>query len=133
MKEYYFHVNPPEQRGKKRDKKSRATFAGFVPLDPKTELPSNTMQIGVSFCHSVDQFSRAVGRVKAKGNAMSKQHRPYDVTNVDPKNLNDFFVQQCRAICEENGMQHDYKRRTKNKKKLIGAFGEMPEVLVTGM
>lgn len=115
----FFHVNPPEQRGSNRDKKSRVTFAGVY--------QDNTLRIGKSFCHSVDQFCRRTGRIKAEGNALSKNPvLIVDVSHIDERNRNDYFVQLCRQFCDENNIKHDYQRRKKNKKR------SEPE-LVTGM
>ena len=115
--DFFFHVNPPSQRGKQRDKKSRITFCGVIPVDPETKLPGNTLQIGKSYCHSVDQFCRRTGRIKARGNALSQQHQAYDETNIAERDRYDHFVQICREYCEQNGIQHEYQRRVKNKKQ----------------
>lgn len=112
---FFFHVNPPSQRGKKRDKKSRITFAGIITTDANGT--ATTLQIGKSYCHSVDQFCRRTGRIKARGNALSQQHMSYDVTNIAERDRNDYFVQICRSYCDQNNIQHDYKRRVKNKKQ----------------
>lgn len=113
--EFYFHVNPPEQRGAKRDKKSRATFAGVITMNPDQTVIN--LRIGMSYCHSVDQFARRTGRIKAKGNALS-QHpvQVLDISNINERDRNDYFVQQCRQYCDNNGINHNYQRRKKNKK-----------------
>ena len=115
--DFYFHVNPPAQRGKRRDKKSRITFCGVIPVDPETEQPGNILQIGKSFCHSADQFCRKTGRIKARGNALSQQHMSVDVSAIAERDRNDMFVQICRGICDANGIQHDYPRRVKKQKQ----------------
>lgn len=107
MEPFFFHVNPPEQRGAKRDKKSRATFCGVITNN------GNTLQVGVSYCHSVDQFCRRIGRIKAKGNALSQQHKNFDIGQIDEHNRNDYFVQICRGLCDTIGMNHQYQRRKK--------------------
>ena len=115
--EFYFHVNPPEQRGKQRTKKKRVTFCGIIPIDPDTEQPGNTLQIGKAYCHTVDQFCRKTGRIKARGNTLSQQHWSVDVTNITPRDRNDYFVQTCRNYCDNNNIIHDYQRRVKKNKQ----------------
>lgn len=112
--DFFFHVNPPSQRGKKRDKKSRITFAGVIITDANGA--ATILQIGKSYCHSVDQFCRRTGRIKAKGNALSQQHMSYDISVIAERDRNDFFVQLCRTYCDDAGIQHEYQRRVKNKK-----------------
>lgn len=104
---FFFHVNPPEQRGRQRDKKSRATFCGIY--DPQT----NDLRIGISYCHTADQFSRKIGRIKSRGNAMSKQGVTYHNVVDDARDVNDYFVNRCREACELVGMNHQYDRRKK--------------------
>lgn len=112
--EFYFHVNPPSQRGKKREKKSRASFCGIVTTSVDGTV--TTLQIGMSFCHSVDQFCRRTGRIKSKGNAMSQRHRSYDLSEIPEKDYNDRFVQICRSICDNYHMEHNYTRRKRGQK-----------------
>lgn len=108
--DFYFHVNPPEQRGAKRDKKSRATFCGIVNGD--------NLRIGVSYCHTVDQFSRRIGRIKAHGQALSQQGVNFEIGDINERDRNDFFVQKCREACDVAGINHNYQRRKANKKQV---------------
>lgn len=114
--DFFFHVNPPSQRGKKRDKKSRITFAGIITTNANGT--ATTLQIGKSYCHSVDQFCRRTGRIKARGNALSQHPLGlFGISDIPERDHNDYFVQQCREYCERNGIQHEYQRRIKNKKR----------------
>ena len=109
MEVAFFHVNPPEQRGKKRAAyKSRATFAGVTTHDDK-------LNIGMSFCHGGDQFCRKTGRTKAAGKALVDPSWTFDVTDVDQRSRNDYFVQCCRNICDSLNMNHNYARRKKRQ------------------
>lgn len=110
MKVAFFHVNPPEQRGKKRAYKSRATFAGVI--------QDGRLKIGMSFCHGVDQFCRKTGRTKAAGKALVDPNWIFDLQDVEERNHNDFFVTQCRGICDSLKMNHDYTRRKKRVRQV---------------
>jgi len=105
----FFHVNPPEQRGKKRLYKSRASFAGIFVNDE--------LRIGMSYCHGADQFCRKTGRTKAAGKAMVDPQWKFDSEGLPIRDRNDFFVTKCRELCDILKMNHNYRRRTRGAKK----------------
>ena len=114
MEVNYFHVNPPKERGSKRTYKSRASFAGVI--------QNGILQIGMSFCHTKDQFCRKTGRTKATGIAVVNPQWKYDLPEtIEKKTIVDFFVQKCREQCDILVMNHDYERRPRGRRKTKAA------------